>query len=193
MIPVALGDEPDDFHDRVRQPGLKWLKVAGNRTKSRPEDYWLRCAEALKERFGCRCGFLGQRIITGHVDHFISIARDPERLHVYEWTNYRWLEPTVNQSKSARGDYLDPCVLQPGWLEMRLPSLDIEATPALPPAYREAAERTVAILNRPPFKRRRLDWLRHHLDHGVSLEVLDQEIPLLAEAIRRTGLKPAPA
>ena len=123
MIRVERTPEPEGFEENVRRPGRAWLEVETHRGWPRARPYWNEwgpCRTALADAFQRRCGYLAMAIPSGHVDHFESWAacRESGRHHLaYEWTNYRWLLPEVNQSKQGipREHLLDPFEVRDGW------------------------------------------------------------------------------
>src|SRR5215212_7912892 len=126
MIHFTPSQEPPQFDRRVRQVGLVYLqKYPQKKDKFRP--YWRRCADELKVSFHSLCAYSVIRVDKGDVDHFVSQSEScilDSKDQIYEWGNYRYADPPVNQTKNAvKSEHiLDPFEVQDGWFEMELPS-----------------------------------------------------------------------
>ncbi|MEM9459741.1 MAG: hypothetical protein AAGF11_36525 [Myxococcota bacterium] len=194
MIHVEQKPPPEGFDEHVRQPGRAWLEDEAHRRRARPRPFWNEwppCREALRTAFHHRCGYLAMSIPSGHVDHFESWAqcKHTERYHLaYEWTNYRWLLPEINQRKQREPstNLLDPYEVRDEWFELVLPSLELRLTNRVPAEIRQRAAYTI--------KRLKLDrgalaieqrwaWVERYME-GLSLERLEQEAPLVGRALR---------
>jgi hypothetical protein len=129
MIPVNLGPEPDDFDQRIRQPGLRFLNSAGFAATSvvarakfkRPEggkpDYWRAAKANLRAAFkGCcaySCFLLEDSLtpsleeLSASVDHFQPISQSPAYL-ACEWLNLRLAWELIDHHKQSKLVPLDP-------------------------------------------------------------------------------------
>lgn len=195
MIRVERAPEPEGFEENVRRPGRAWLEVEAHRGWRRARPYWNDwgpCRNALVDAFQRRCGYLAMAIPSGHVDHFESWAacRESGRHHLaYEWSNYRWLLPEVNQSKQGIPceRLLDPFEVHDDWFELVLPSLELRLTEHVPP---DARQRAMYTLQRLKLDRgtlvieQRQAWLERYM-HGLSLERVLMEAPLVGRALQR--------
>lgn len=187
MIPVLHPiPEPDDFDEQCRQAGNAWLKA--NPNCKRPRDFWSPFRYALADGFGDRCGYGAMWIASGTVDHFVSCNEDKEL--AYEWSNYRYVEGWVNSSKSKKrsADILDPFDVGNRWFEILLPSMQLVLTNAIPSAFKEKAEKTLAQL---PLRdderilRTRREWYRMYQDGELTLDGLRKKAPLIAAAVEK--------
>ena len=189
MIRVPRAREPETFREKVREPGRRWLAIAGNRDAKRPPRYWRRCQDELRAQFSDRCGYLAMSITGGETDHFVSWRRcQHEGRHelVYEWLNQRWASPQMNQAKGAWFEPLDPFEVDDGWFELHLPSLALVATERVPAALREKVDATLRRLGlRDGYDAMilRKAWLER-FRRGTPLAVIEQDAPLLGRALR---------
>lgn len=188
MIPVTPVPEPADFNRQARIPGTQWL--ATNPAKKRPRDYWSRFRPRLEDGFARRCGYAAMLDPTGGtVDHYLSC--ETHRHLSYEWSNYRFVSSTLNSSKQNEDDnVLDPYEVQDGWFEILLPSLQMRATDAVPPALRAKAEHTLQRLHLRDGERVirwRQSWYQMYLAGELTLAGLAHVAPLIARAVQRTS------
>lgn len=176
--------EPKDFGTKCRQPGNTWL--ANNPDAARPKDLWSPFRPDLAAGFVDRCGYGGMWISSGTVDHFVSC--DECDLLAYEWNNYRYIEGWINSSKKNKlsSDILDPFEVREGWFEIILPSLQLVATDAIPPAFKVRAANTLKHLpishDERVLKTRRA-WLAEYEQGRLTLEGLMVKAPLIAKAV----------
>lgn len=186
MIPVSRAEEPAEFDEQVRRPGIQWL--AENPKVGRPRDFWTHCLPALREAFSSRCGYAAMYDATGGtVDHYLSVKNHRDR--AYEWKNYRFASGPMNiTKKNADATVLDPHEVQAGWFEILLPSLQMRVTDSVPNEFRERAEYTLKRLKLRDGERIlewREGWYQGYLNGWVSLEGLRQYAPLIAKAVER--------
>lgn len=191
MIPVPNPiAEPDTFDDRCRKRGNAWLLA--NPEADRPYAYWTEYNHVLAEAFSSRCGFSGQWISSGTIDHFQSWHADKSQ--AYEWDNFRYVEGWLNSSKSKKpaNTIMDPFFVQSGWFEIILPSLQLVVSNTIPAQHRALAESTLKQLpigHDERILRPRRQWLKLYEDGDLSLAGLEKFAPLIAAAVRkRDGL-----
>lgn len=185
MIRCVCGPEPAHFEARVRQRGQRWLAA---HTSGVLPDYWQEVRLELAEAFHRRCGYSALYIgAGGQVDHFTP--RHESRAGAYEWTNFRYCTGFINSSKQAleTGRVLDPCQVEDGWFELRIPDLQVFVTERCPAELRERAEFTLDRLrlrDDERLLRARAEWWTAYQRGDISLEFLERMDPLLARAIR---------
>lgn len=134
----------------------------------------------------------------GTVDHYQSWST--HRHLAYEWSNYRFASHILNSMKRTANDtVLDPYVVQPGWFEIILPSLQLRLTDRVPLAYRAKAAFTLKRLKLGDGEKivrwRQLYYERYQAGQ-LTLEGLRELAPLIAEAVereRRAGREPVRA
>lgn len=204
MIRVERPVEPDGFELEVRRRGHEWLDdpLAGphRRNKARPHPYWTDwpgCAEALARGFSHRCGYTASQTLVhqGNVDHFVSWAECRASKHhhlAYEWSNLRWLDARIN-TKKGRLDgrdlphpLLDPFEVHDEWFRLDLLSNTLCMTDAVPLELCERVEHTLCALDliEGPIVMAQRERALRHFRAGTSLELIGEEDPLVARALR---------
>jgi hypothetical protein len=145
MMRFNRPSEPDEFDQKVRQPGNLWLEKNPDLTKKLP-DYWSRFKPHLADGFHNLCGYSVMYEPVGTVDHYLS--RKNYRYLAYQWSNYRFVSGWINSSKQEIDDaVLDPFEVEDNWFEIQLPSLELALTDAVPTHIREKAEFTLRRLH----------------------------------------------
>lgn len=183
MIHFDPVDEPAQFAERAEKPGKAWLE---EHPTGRPKDLWSPFKSLLAQGFGQLCAYSAMYEPVGTTDHFVSC--DEDRSRAYDWSNYRFASGWINSSKNAlkSADILDPFEVQDGWFEILLPSLQLVATAAVPPALRD---RAAFVLKRLHLRddervlRQRREWYRMYQAGELTLEGLRKKAPLIAAAI----------
>lgn len=177
MIPISPSPEPADFDKRVRRPGNKWLTKHPNANSSKYKDYWNEMRQEVQEAFNSRCAYLGCWTPSGHIDHFVS--KDKNKALAYEWSNYRYAVDRVNILKGNK-DFLDPFIIDQGWIDIDLVTREFFATDKLPDGLRVAAETALKVLNDGELVRSRRDL--------PEASARDPDFfPLLAAAMRQAA------
>lgn len=188
MIPVAQDAEPAAFEEGCRKPGNDWLAANLDRKKGF-RDYWTAFWENLAEAFHDRCGWWAMRIECGEVDHFLSKSKPAHRTLIYEWSNYRYIAPTVNKSKGTKDDrVLDPFEVEEGWFEVLLPSLELVVTRLIPAEKIDRARFTLRALHLArgaKVRRNRRRWYEDYKAGRITKAGLVAFAPLVAEAVQR--------
>ncbi len=185
MIHVDRPPEPSDFHAKVRNPGLAWRILNSDKT---PKDFWTRCKNELAEGFLYLCGYCAMFVPVkdGQVEHYLSKSRYPEK--AYEWDNYRYASPKVNQWKSDSNEILDPFEVEDGWFEVQLSSLQLIATKQLPDTKQPLAKSTLTRLRlgtgEDLIKERRA-YYREFLKGDCTLRHLSAKAPLIERAVKK--------
>lgn len=115
-------------------------------------------------------------------DHFV--AKSVDRTLTYEWSNYRWAEPRVNQLKGNQ-PFLDPFQAQSGWIEIDPFTWEFRLGSRLPAELQETGESMCRVLNNPELVRGRramFEWLLNE-DGSWQIDNARRVFPLLAECI----------
>ncbi len=184
MIHFPAPPVPADFDEKVSQPGAVWL--AQNPVK-RPKDYWKLCKGELADGFRNLCAYSAMYEPVGTVDHYLSC--DNYRDQSYQWSNYRFASAWINSSKRTADDtVLDPFLVEDGWFEILLPSLQLVLTDAVPANEVTRAEYTLSRLHLRDDERvirQRREWYRMYQEGELSLEGLEKKAPLIARAVKR--------
>jgi hypothetical protein len=211
VIPVVAAPEPEAFDRDVRQPGLRAIAEMVGKVPPSPRrsgrafakiaererdipaatfpSYWTRALEDLMTAYREVCAYACFRIhrVTGarSADHFA--AKSTTWRQVYEWSNYRLCCSRMNARKNDFGEVLDPFAIQPGWFQLELLGFQVIPNRALPRATRKAITDTIDRLGLNDFRADRARDADRYWQRGVSLEVLREESPFVAEELRRQG------
>ena len=209
MIRVTPASEPSTFNDRVRVPGLRAiaemigeipLRAAGRRFKKvagRREDipsssfpaYWTDALDDLMRAYRQICSYSCFRIhpVTGGVsaDHFAAKSRKWDK--VYEWSNYRLACTRLNARKKDFGDVLDPFKIGKDWFQLELVGFQVIPNPKLNKATRDQVQQTIDRLRLDDFRRSRERDAENYWAGEISLNVLTEESPFVAQELRRQG------
>lgn len=184
MIHFSAPAKPDDFDEKVRQPGTAWL---AQHPVGRPKDYWQLCKGELADGFRNLCAYSAMYEPVGTVDHYLSCAVD--RSQAYEWSNYRFASGWINSSKqNADATVLDPLRVEDGWFEILLPSLQLVLTDAISPEERDRAQYTLTRLHLRDDERvirQRRAWYKLYQEGSLTLDGLEKMAPLIARAVRK--------
>lgn len=188
MIPFRMQTEPETFDERCRVRGREWLTQ--NSDFDRPKDFWSEFEPDLRKAFRNLCGYCAMLIMKGDVDHFVPIALLKERGQLnraYEWDNFRYGEGVLNRKK-WKHEVLDPFLIEEGWFEVHLPSLQLRRTSRVPQHLRQLADftlRQLGLRDGEVVVRYRREWFRMYQAGKLSLDGLKEVAPLIAEAVSR--------
>lgn len=188
MIRVPKPKEPDDFDDRCRTRGRRWLKEHPG--YERPRDYWSEFEPDLRKAFSGLCGYCAMKVMKAQTDHFIPVdvlKLTGEDELAYEWSNFRYGEGVVNQRKSNH-KVLDPFEVKNEWFKILLPSLQLVLTPQVPKSRRKLAEFTLIQLGLRDGEvvvRYRAEWFRLYRERKLTLDGLREIAPLIATAVEQ--------
>ena len=173
-------------YDKVKKSGDVWLRK--HRRAKRPKDLWSPFLAHLAEGFAQLCGYAAMLDPTGGtVDHYLSWITRPDL--AYEWSNFRFVSHILNSSKRTADDtVLDPYLVQRGWFEIILPSLQLRLTDKVPVAHRAKAEFTLKRLKLGDGEKivrwRQLYYERYKAGQ-LTLDGLRELAPLVADAVER--------
>lgn len=186
MIPVAKVPKPRNFDAEAKVPGDAWLSA--NPPPKRPKDYWSPFLSVLGDSCGWLCGYAAMLDPTGgSVDHYLSCKK--HRHLSYKWSNYRFVEQSLNSSKSTADDtVLDPFKVGPGWFEVVLPSLQMQVSATIPSNMKAKADFTLRRLklgNGEKVIRWRRAWYKLYQEGKLDLAGLRDVAPLIADAVVR--------
>lgn len=183
MIPVSHPiRKPRNFTRDCETPGNAW--VLANPGSNDFPALWQKYQPQLAAGFHDRCGWWAMRIADGAVDHYLSKKFHRDR--AYDWSNYRYISPTVNSSKRDLDDkVLDPFEIQPGWFEVLLPSMLLRRTAVVPAALRAKVDFTIKrFLNSRKARRYRTVWFEDYRTGLINETALVVYAPLVAAAAR---------
>jgi hypothetical protein len=188
MMRFEQAAEPARWDERVRRRGISWLKTHPG--YDRPTDYWLEFENDLAAAFGQKCAYCVMLVMRGDMDHFVPIARLKETSQdemAYEWSNFRYVESTLNKGKSKR-NMLDPFKVKNEWFEILLPSLQLQLTASVPKSRRKLAEFTLqelGLIDGEIVVRYRSKWFELYRNRRLDLDGLREIAPLIANAVEK--------
>jgi hypothetical protein len=194
MIHVNRAECPDDFDEKVRQPGMQFLrKCPRPRSKDwRGREYWRNILRQLHESYRGICAYSCHWIPhdTGAltVEHFVPRCVDPSA--AYEWDNFRLVCLTLNTRKRTE-TILDPFVIESGLFILDFPSLLVKAAPGLP-----KSEKKMVIFTRDKLRlndegtclKSRVKYVREYCDQEITFAHLKRHAPFIAIEMERQGI-----
>lgn len=198
MIRIQLQIEPPNFDATVRQPGSRWLAANARRPHIPAPDfpkYWRNSRGDLRTAFNRTCAYtasfialdLGPSVET--VDHFIP--KSEGRDLAYEWSNYRFCNPRVNENKSNSVRVMDPFFIQNGWFTIDFTSFFVRPEAFLPLIWRERVQETIDDLKLNTDDRllqSRVDRITEYAHGDISFPYLQRKYPFIASELTRQGL-----
>ena len=210
MIRVMPQPEPDNFDQRVREPGSWAIAELAGRPSSRTRgrrvfqvatspsaipggafpDYWKQVRGDLRDRYDSVCAFSGKRIEPDAdctVDHMVPKSAN-WRL-VYEWRNYRLACLRMNRNKREYTDVLDPFCIDDSWFVMDIVEFRVHPAASLDASRKQSVAATIIRLGLND-----LDWCNTRHRHVLyycehrKLHIVESLFPFVAKEIRRLGL-----
>jgi len=186
--PAGL-NEPAGFDEKCRKKGMQWLAAnpkAKRKGNGRPKALWTAFKPQLADAFRDLCAYSAMYEPVGTVDHFVPV--DANESLAYEWSNYRFASAWINSSKQKATVVLDPLLVQDGWFEMLLPSMQLVVTDQVPANMRALAEATLTRLHLRDDERvvrQRRRWYRLFQQEKLDLAGLRENAPLIAAAVEK--------
>ncbi|TAE56905.1 MAG: hypothetical protein EAZ87_17265 [Nostocales cyanobacterium] len=195
MIPVQFQPEPDDFDEKVRNPGLAFLsKVRTPKTEDWQKGaYWQKSLDDLCKSYSRICAYSAQWIPRTEgsptVDHFLPKSKKPE--WAYEWDNFRLACLKLNARKRDSLDIIDPCSLPKDCFILDFPSLFIKPHPNIFDPLKNRVLTTIKLLKLNEDDncvKGRLDWLLPYCQQEYPFNYLKSKAPFIAYELERQGL-----
>jgi len=150
------------------------------------KNYWANSIRELRQAYSGICAYTAMYILEGSVDHYLPKAIHPNM--AYEWSNFRYANPRVNNSKGNTLEVIDPFLVGDGWFQLDIPSCLIVPHPTLAKTIKSRVNQTINILglNREDsYVDERLDILQAYGRSEITLDFLQRRYPFLAtEAVR---------
>lgn len=196
MIPVAPQPEPPLFDQKVRVPGLKFLKKCSGITITTKQwirhDYWKNIRYVMHDAYNGLCAYSATwipRESNPNIDHFIPKSKRPDL--AFEWSNYRLAHQLVNTHKWNYQDVIDPFLLSDNWFFLDFPSLLIKPNPELSEQDKQKVWCTIKRLklnDDETFVFSRNHWLEAYCRGYTPFSFLKKHSPFVAYELERQGL-----
>ena len=198
MIRIQSQIEPPNFDVTVRQRGSLWLAANAHRPHLRSRDfptYWRNCKAELRTAFNGICAYTASFIAPEYgpsvesVDHFIPKSEACDL--AYEWNNYRFCNPRVNENKSNSVRVMDPFFIQSGWFTIDFTSFFVRPEASLPQLLRERVKHTIDDLHLNIDDRllqARADRITEYAHGDISFPYLQRNYPFIASELTRQNL-----
>jgi hypothetical protein len=191
MLRIELRPEPQDFDERVREPGLEAINEGRNPLPS----YWRRCAPQLRREYKEICAYSCLRIpkVVGNstVEHVAPKSKHPAL--AYEWSNYRLVCGLMNSRKNHFEDVLDPFDIENDWFELEFVFFQLKPAKHLADQGRiQEIKETIDRLKLnneeccTDREERYEEWRNHH----VSDQYMERHAPHIYREAVRQNMKP---
>lgn len=219
MIHVNPAPEPKDFDQNVRRLGLRAIaemvgEKLGVARSGRPREkiaekredipadafpcYWTKAIPDMMKAYNEICAYSCFRIhpVTGcpTVDHMIP--KSSSWAEVYEWCNYRLASHSMNSTKRAFKDVLDPFDVDDGWFVLELTGFQVKPSDDLLKSN-DPAKKAIASKIQDTIKRlglsessqceARAERAEQYWRTKIDLPTLEKEAPFVAKELRRQG------
>ena len=197
LIHVIPGNEPADFDEKVRQPGINFLNTTPHPTRRawRRHDYWRRAIGDLLDVYHNICSYSGswtnahnrfEPTLRDHsLDHFIPKSSDPTL--AYEWRNFRLSRVRLNNRKGNNEDVLDPFTLHSRWFTLNFYSYLIFPEGALSVGNMMRVQTTIDRLGLNTdndYVQERANVVQEYCLGNYTLATLDRYWPFIASEMR---------
>ncbi len=194
MRPVQEQPEPIDFEEKVRKPGLRFLKGNPKPESWKNREYWRQAIPDLWKAYNGICAYSCHWIPPADgsitVDHYIPKSIKPS--HAYEWSNFRLSTPKMNTRKGTHMDVIDPFKLQANWFTLVFPGLLVRPESNLLASEKQAVLETIERLQLNADEsliNTRLRWVLEYCDGHIDFDYLKRMAPFIAYEIERQDLK----
>lgn len=179
---------PWGWQTHVRDRGRRWLRRGDHRAAERPNDYWRQngFGDKIGEAFDYICCYCAMYVPNGHADHFIpwrDLRGTGNAGLAYEWSNIRYSDGWLNQSKRAQ--FPDPFEVEDDWFELKMPSLELHKTDKVPSEQQTLVDNVLMRVGRDErVMKVRRRYYRQYSEGMCTLAYIDEQIPLLGRALR---------
>ncbi len=196
MMRLQRFAEPDDFDDKVRQKGIKFLTNTPLPSSKQwgSHSYWTDVKGTLYDLYDGICSYCCTWISpkgNEHVDHYVPKSKNPSL--AYEWSNYRLSSGRINGIK-REFDVLDPFEIKDGWFAIDFDTLKVKAGDDAPDHMRQAVESSIERLKLNDLNttiKDRQHWLNLYIKKkdSTALEILQRHAPFIAAELKRQKLE----
>lgn len=195
MIPVQPQPEPEDFAERVKKPGVVFLRQVPHPTTGqwKGKEYWRRALHDMRTSYNGVCAYSALWISPdASVDHFVPRVRRPDL--AYEWSNFRYTALKFNARKGTH-TILDPFRLELDWFILDFDSFLIRPNSHLTSEQKALVQNTIDILKLNDDEdcvELRQDWVRYFRSGEITFDFLQRKAPFIAHELHRQGLVEEP-
>lgn len=190
MIPVHPQSQPEQFDEKVKIPGNKYLATTPrpNHKQWRSHTYWTAILKDLHKAYHGICAYYCQYVpfVTGFdtVEHFKPKSKYPEL--AYEWSNYRFVCGHMNGKKGNHEDVIDPFTVEDGWFQVDFDTFMVRPNPELPNTDYQRVLKTIKRLklNDRDCVNGRIEVLRQ-FSRFKNIDFLNFQAPFLARELQR--------
>jgi 5-methylcytosine-specific restriction endonuclease McrA len=209
MIHVDLADEPPNFDQRVRQPGLRAIAeligeqvlpprrgpkraAVATRREDIPSDkfppYWREALPDMLTSYNRLCAYLSLYIehatANPSVDHVVPKSRAWQQ--IYEWSNYRLAAAKINSKKSNLHLLLDPFAIPDGLFALEFVAFQVKPGPAAGGLEAQVMDTiNVLGLNDQECCDAREAYFNCYNEGKIRLDHLEERAPFVAREMRR--------
>ena len=193
MIPIQLQPEPEDFFERVKKDGRKFLSENPQPTSKewKGKEYWQRSLPNMRQAYRKICAYCCHWIphSTGNhsIDHFIPKSQKPNL--AYDWANFRYVSARFNSRKGTK-TILDPFEILNESFIIDFKSFLIHPNSNLLPEEKKAARETIKRLklnSDDDLVKERQTYFLDYQAGEISFEHLVKRAPFIAYEILRQG------
>lgn len=195
MIRVTLAAEPQDFEQKVREPGRKFLALTPKPTSKQwaAHRYWRHVLPSLHDSYRGICAYSCHWIPydTGAdtVEHFRPKDKHPQL--AYDWMNYRFVCATLNGRKGIEEDVLDPFDVTDGWFALQFPSMLVVPGDDIEIDVLASVRRTIDRLrlnDEGTCLKSRVKWVSDYANGGITFDHLVRHAPFIGRELERQDL-----
>lgn len=194
MIPVQPQPEPQDFSERVREPGAAFLNKIPHPTTKQWEgkEHWRRVLPDMRKSYNDICAYSAHWIspVTGghSIDHFVPRSFQPDL--AYEWSNFRYASSKFNARKGTH-TILDPFRLEPDQFVLDFDSFLVKPNLNLTSEQKAAVQNAIDVLKLNDDEgcvELRHDCARYFRAGEITFTHLERIAPFIAYELQRQGL-----
>lgn len=192
MIKVAPPPAPQDFDDKVRNPGMIFLAEHPDPTNAlwRTHRYWKHAHQQLYDSLGGICSYCSsftprKRDDSGldhtSIDHFIPKSR--EKNLAYEWSNYRLCRTRLNNRKGDFNDVIDPYLVDNGLFRFNFGNFFIVPDAGLSEGEKErvaASIQRLGLNEDESYVNERARVIYAYVDGSMSFDMVTRFYPFIA-------------
>ncbi len=194
MIHIKLKPSPENFDDKVRKPGHRFLTKVISKNLNVVKEwnkgngcFWTKVLPDMMSAYHSICAYSSLWIIPDQptIDHYIS-KKDNYHL-AYEWNNFRLARWRINTRKSKHENVLDPFSIGEAWFVLDFTTFEIQPNPDLTETESQSVidTRDNLDLNHSDYCDIREAWFEAFRN---DINKLRQKSPFIAYEAQRQGI-----